>query len=184
MSWTLFVEGPWDVAFVQWLLQYLGVKNVEVGKIGGGVSSLHKVANEILKSRAEGRRVALLLDADTDVQTTRRELATQVHALNLPVARSFLLPDDVREGALETLLKQLAPPSHEAVYRCFDDYEACLRGLDRNYTTPGAKARIFAYCEAVGAVTGPEKEYRNESHWDPEAPALRPLRGFLQGLVD
>ena len=161
----------------------------------------------------EYRNESLLLDADTDVQTTRRELATQVHALNLPVARSFLLPDDVRQAGsrgrardpleavgdagscpqstgrafvpaarrcsggrardpLEAVGAAFAVracawaagaafpsrpasrgPSHEAVYRCFDDYEACLRGLDRNYTTPGAKARIFAYCEAVGAVT-------------------------------
>ena len=102
MSWALFVEGRWDRVFIRWLLSHLGVENVEVAIVGGGVSSLHQVENQIVRSHDKGQRVALLLDADTDVNARRDELQEEIRRLGLPVARSFLLPDNVGEGELET----------------------------------------------------------------------------------
>ena len=61
MTWTLFVEGPYDQVCVRWLLQHLGVDGVKVMKIGGGVSKLGCVKNEILKHRDGGSRMAVLL---------------------------------------------------------------------------------------------------------------------------
>ena len=184
MSWTLFVEGASDKVFVEWLLGSLHVQTVRVVGVEGGVSHLRHVAPQIRRTHDEGRHVALLLDADTTPEDRRVELANEQHRLGLPVDRSFLLPDDTGPGTLETLLERMAPPQHQAVYGCSDAYEDCLRRLNRNYTTPGSKARIYAYCEAVGAKTGQDKEYDNPTHWNPEAPALEPLRWFLRGLVD
>ena len=82
-----------------------------------------------------------------NVQGTRD--SEQVRAC-LPIERSFLLPDDAVEGKLETLLEQMAPPSHRAVYGCFDNYQQCLRALDRGYTSPDSKARVYAYCGSGG----------------------------------
>ena len=109
MSWALFVEGDWDEVFVRWLLGRLGVENVSVSPIGGGVSMLRNVDNQIRRSSDEGNRVALLLDADTHPQQTRVDLATEIERLGLQVERSFLLPDDTGPGDLETLLEQMAP---------------------------------------------------------------------------
>lgn len=183
MNWTLFVEGPYDSALVRWLLQCLGiVDKVRVAIIWGGVSKLASVANEIHKSHNEGSRIAVLLDADSDVEHRRDELTKEIARLSLPIEQAFLLPDDTREGDLETLLEQLAPASHRAVYDCLDEYEACLRSLDSQYTTPNRKARVYAYCEAVGSNTGADKNYDDSTHWDRSAPGLEPLRQFLRGM--
>ena len=179
----MFVEGRYDKAFVCWLLRRMNVGNVRVVDIAGGVSKLENVANEILKSHNEGERVALLLDANSNVQHRRDELASEIDRLSLPIERTFLLPDDTGEGDLETLLQQMAPAAHQAVYGCFNEYEACLRRLNREYRTPNRKARVYAYCEAVGAETGPDKNYDDATHWNPEAPGLEPLRRFLRGLI-
>ena len=183
MNWALFVEGPSDKAFVSWLLRRMNLPNVRVAEMGGGVSRLQHVANEILKSHNDGRRIALLLDADSNVQHRRDELTNEIDRLNLPIERTFLLPDDAGEGDLETLLEGMAPTAHKEVYLCFSEYEACLRGLNREYRTPNRKARVYAYCEAVGAKTGPDRNYDEAMHWDPDAPELEPLREFLSGLV-
>ncbi len=127
MSWTLFVEGKWDEAFVLWLLRCLRInEDVRVRRIGGGVSYLRHVANEIRKEHDGGQRVALLLDADSDARDRRDELKTEIARLDLPIAKSFLLSDDGRGGDLETLLEQMVPSTHQAVCGCFDKYEECL----------------------------------------------------------
>lgn len=130
---------------------------------------------------------ALFVEGDYDeafAQQRGIDLATEIRRLRLPVERSFLLPDDTSNGRLETLLEQMAHPAHQAVYRCFDGYEECLRGHDANYVIPDFKARVYAYCEAVGAETRADKNYDDPRHWDREAPCLEPLREFLRRLVD
>ena len=134
MSWALFVEGRWDEFFVRSLLQRLGVEDVSVSRIGGGVPTLRMVASQIRRRRADGMRVALVLDADTDAAQTGEDLAKELRRLQLQVERSFLLPDDMTEGKLETLLERMAHPSHRIVYRCFDAYEECLRTADPSYS--------------------------------------------------
>ena len=183
MSWALFVEGDYDEVFVRWLWGTLDLEDdVEINRIDGGVSKLHSVQNEIRKSHDAGRHVALLLDADINPAHTREQLALQVARLDLLIERSFLLPDDVAPGDLETLLEQMAPAAHHVVYTCFDQYEQCLRAPDRDYTTPNRKARVYAYCNAVGAETGPNKNYADAAHWDPAVRGLEPLRRFLLDL--
>ena len=184
MKWTLFVEGKSDRAFVLWQLQRLAADNVQVAVIEGGVSKLESVANEILKSHNKGRHIAVLLDANSNVQDRRDELASEIDRLSLPIECAFFLPDDTGEGDLETLLERIAPDAHQAVYCCLDEYEECLRSLDQTYRAPDRKARVYAYCEAVGAETRSGKHYDNPTHWDPDAPALEGLRQFLRGMVD
>ena len=182
MNWALFVEGKSDHALVRWLLRRMGIDNVRVAEIGGGVSKLKHVANEMLKSRNSGERVALLLDANSNVQRRRDELATEIERWNLPIEKSFLLPNDPAEGDLETLLEQMAPAEHREVYGCLDAYETCLCRLDPEYKIPNRKARVYAYCEAVGAATGSNKNYDDATHWNPAAPGLERLRRFLRDL--
>ena len=181
MSWTLFVEGDYDEAFVRWLLGSLDVADVQVQRIDGGVTKLHSVANEIRKSHDAGRHVALLLDADTDPGSTREQLAEEVARLDLPIERSFLLPDDAAPGNLETLLEQMAPPVHRAIYDCFDEHQECLGRA--GYRLPDRKARVYAYCHALGLKTGPNKDYSDAAHWDAGVRDLEPLRRFLRALA-
>lgn len=184
MNWTLFVEGKWDQAFVRWLLQRLEIDDyIRVRTIGGGVSYLRHVDNEIRKEHDGGRHVALLLDADSDVRHRRDELEEEIARLGLPVSRSFLLPDDDREGDLETLLELMVPTTHQAVYGCFDNYRDCLHSLDPGYETPNRKQRVYAYCQAVGAETSENKNYDDTAHWNAGAAELEPLRRFLVAMA-
>ena len=87
MSWALFVEGRWDEFFIRSLLQRLGVEDVTVGRIGGGVTTLHMVAPQIRRARADGKRVALVLDADTNAKRTGDDLARELRRRELQVER-------------------------------------------------------------------------------------------------
>ena len=161
MSWALFVEGDWDEVFVRWLLGFLDVEDVQVHAIGGGVSKLRHAANEIQQeSRRRSTRSAAFGCRHRCRKHARSVGAEEVRRLRLPIDRSFLLPDDTGGGDLETLLEQMAPAAHQGVYDCFDQYETCLRTADRDYTTPNRKARVYAYCHAVGARSGPRQELR------------------------
>ena len=154
MSWTLFVEGKWDEAFVLWLLRCLRInEDVRVRRIGGGVSYLRHVANEIRKEHDGGQRVALLLDADSDARDRRDELKTEIARLDLPIAKSFLLSDDGRGGDLETLLEQMVPSTHQAVCGCFDKYEECLRSLERAYQELRRSGKLECDRAGIGATT-------------------------------
>ena len=120
----------------------------------------------------------------TSAKRTGEDLARELRRLELQVERSFLLPDDMTEGKLETLLERMAHPSHRVVYRCFDAYVECLRATDPSYSTPDSKARLYAYCHALGAELQAEKDYDDPAHWDHDVPSLQPLCEFLRGLAD
>ena len=182
-SWVIFVEGKADAVFVRCLLQFLGMSNVEVQDMGGGIDKLNSVAPAIHRTRDDGNRVAIILDANSHPQNRRKEFENKKTTLGLPIERVFLMPNDDKQGRLETLLEQIAAPAHQAIYGCFDTYENCLRDLDEKYTTPPGKARIYAYCEAIGAETGSDKKYDCTEHWDLKASALEPLKKFLRGLT-
>ena len=185
-SWVVFVEGKADAVFVRCLLQFLDMDNVAVQDIGGGIDKLKSVAPEIRRSRTrdDGNRVAIILDANSHPQNRGKEFENKKTTLGLPIERAFLMPNDDKPGRLETLLEQIAAPAHQAIYGCFDTYENCLRDLDEKYTMPPGKARIYAYCEAIGAKTHPKhREYDRPEHWNLEAPALEPLKKFLRGLT-
>ena len=181
--WTLFVEGPSDRALVRYVLRHLCVSNVSMEEIGGDVNCLRNVAPKMQSSRDAGNRIAVLLDADADPQRRRLELQHQQADHGLPVERSFLLPDDCRPGCLETLLEEMAVAVHRKIYDCFDAYERCLQHPDAGYQTPNRKARVYAWCEALGIKTGPCKNYDDMSYWNLDAPGLEPIKRFLSGLA-
>ena len=180
--WTVFVEGEGDQCFIECLLQHLDVFEVSTAVIGGRVTHLHKIANEIKKSHDAGNLIALLLDANCDFEGRRREFLTQKERLKLPVERFFLLPNDKDRGSLETLLEEMAVPEHRVLFDCFDEYEACRQKAGR-YQPPDRKGRIFTYCEALGIeTTAPERDYSDSCYWDLTTPALEPLKRFLVSL--
>lgn len=184
--WKVFVEGKADNRFVSTLLKMLGVADVEVEEIGGGVSRLKvgTVRNQLERSRRAGCRIATILDADGCVAARRQELEEIKRDLALVIERSFWLPNDVDAGCLETLLEGVVVDEHRGVFDCLDQYVACLDKSDRGYAGPTGKGRIYAYCEAVDAERGEgQRNYRNEQHWNLNASVLGPLRRFLKGLA-
>ncbi len=182
-DWTVFVEGGDDKAFLDSLLDHLGKYNVRTEKMGGGVSKLSLIEPNISRARDRGNQVAVVLDADQDVAACRSCLLNVIRQNDLPVERSFLLPDNKKAGCLETLLEQIATSDHRYIYDCFDAYENCIDPSEHPYSLPNKKARIYAYCEALNIETnGTKRRYDDPSHWDLEVPDLDPLKRFLLGL--
>ena len=179
----LFVEGGEDKAFLDSLLDHLDVANVSTVEIGGGVSKLQKIKPNLSRALDSGNRIAVILDADSDFSNRRDEFLKCKNQFGLPIDRFFLLPDHKTSGCLETLLEQMAVPSHRGIYKCFDKYKTCLWDRGKPYCLPKPKARIYAYCEALGIETrGTERSYEDSLYWDLDVPELDPLKQFLYDL--
>lgn len=183
--WKILVEGKPDRKFVSTLVATLGLAEVEVEMIGGGVEHLKcgAVQNLIRRNRDVGARIATVFDANGDIEKKRRLCEEIKEEFGLDIERSFWLPNDADAGSLETLLERIAVPEHQEIFDCLDGYVDCLERLDPGYDGPCEKGRIFAYCEAVGAETdGVARDYERREHWDLEAETLEPLRAFVRGL--
>lgn len=139
--WTVFVEGESDIIFVESLLRHLNIPSVDLEEIGGGISKLKRIRQQIQRSYDRGRSVAVILDADSDIAQRRQDLSQTIEELSLPISRSFLLPDDQGSGSLETLLQELATDDHRAVHSCFEAYKYCLMNLSPRYSLPNMKGK-------------------------------------------
>lgn len=184
-SWTIFVEGKSDSRFLLCLLEHYSINNIEIERLGGGASRLPTLAPTIRRRHDGGHRIAVLLDADHKPERTRLQFQQQRDSLQLPISDDdlFLLPNDVDQGDLETLLEQISVAQYRGIYDCFDRYENCLLDESELFHLPNSKARIFAYCETLNIETHANKrDYGDSGHWDLAAPALVPLKKFLLGL--
>ena len=182
-AWTLFVEGPSDQRFLTCLLRHLDASPIMAAQIGGGISALPNVRPQMQRARADGRGIAVLVDADSNAAESRKKLGSTIEKHDLPIEKSFFLPNDKESGCLETLLEQIAVSEHREIYNCFDQYEGCLARQNSAYLRPDGKARIYAYCEALGIETHAKKrDYEDPVYWNLSAPALSPLKAFLRGL--
>ena len=180
--WRIFVEGKDDQRFLECLLQHMGLSEVSTDTIGGGVGHLHKVKNQIVRSRDEGNRIAVMLDANCDFTSRSEKFLATKDKLQLPVECFFLLPNQADPGSLEILLEEMAVPKHRVLYECFDEYEACRQEYGI-YHQPERKGRIYAYCEALGIeTTASGRNYSDSCFWDLNAAALEPLKRFLLSL--
>ncbi len=181
--WLLLGEGPADVVFLSALLQDLSLPDMEVGQIGGNYTRLKVVAvqNQIRRAADKGQRVALVLDADSD--ETRKECEKIIAEKALPVDRTFFIPNDTDPGDLEDLLEEATVDEHQCVLDCFREYEDCLTAANPRYVKPNKKAKIYAYCEAIGSEPKEDKRnYLNPSWWNLDIGALEPLKSFLRAL--
>lgn len=184
--WAIFVEGNDDKPFVELLTGRVQMLDAVVHRIGGGVRHLHKVAANIRRARDDGRRIALVLDADRNIVLRRREVERRIAELSLPICDKhvFLLPDNRRAGNLETLLEELAVAEHRAVFDCLDAYRDCLGQASESYRAPGSKGRIHVYCEALATDRKKvHRNYRDRQRWDLAARAVEPLMAFLDSLA-
>ncbi len=181
-DWVVFVEGKDDEHFIKCLLKHINIANVDIAPIGGGVSKLPKVANEIKKRQDAGSQIAFVLDANSNFEERCAEFLRQKDKLELP-DRFFLLPNNKDEGCLETLLEEMAIPDHRVVYDCLEKYGDCLRSKEGDYQLLNHKGRIYAYCEALNIETHPSKHnYGDPEYWNLNTPALEPLKQFLCNL--
>lgn len=166
-QWDVYVEGESDQQFLTCMARHLQVDGLVFQTIGTNLHGLKKMTPQLRRSHDAGKHVAVVFDANSDPKSQQRKLQRIIDEIGVPVLKSFLLPDDKRPGCLETLLEAISAAPHGAIYDCFDAYEKCLRDVDRNYPLPDKKARVYAYCQAIGSETRPGKrDYCNSGHWD------------------
>lgn len=178
---VVFCEGRSDKTFLDCVTRRMKIENLEMAPIGGGVSHLAKIAPQIRRRHDEGRRVALILDANSDPAGRRRSLDDTLAQLELTVFETFLLPNNRDPGCLEDVLEGLAVEDHRAIYDCLANYEECLMDCGPEYQAPHAKGKIYAYCEALGIETRDrERDYTDDRYWNLEAAEMEPLKQFLQ----
>lgn len=181
-AWRVYVEGDSDNRFLECLADHMHITNVEFSSIGGGLSKLPKIKTLMQQVSDEGKRLGVVVDANSDCHGQRDELTRIIAEIGVSVEKTFLLPDNARPGCLETLLQDIAVTPHQKIYSCFNEYEACLR--KDQYELPDGKARVYAYCSALGIQTKPiRRDYRDAKHWNLDAEALQPLKHFLQSLA-
>ena len=181
--WLVLGEGTADVVFLSALLQDLGLQDMEVDRIGGDYTRLKFVAvqNRIRRAADKGQRVALVLDADSG--ETRSECEKIIAENALPVDRTFFIPNDTDPGDLEDLLEEAIVGEHQCVLDCFLEYVDCLTAANPKYVRPNKKAKIYAYCEAIGSEPRADRlNYLNPSWWNLDIDALEPLKSFLRAL--
>ncbi len=105
-----------------------------------------------------------------------------------PREHIFLLPDNQREGDLETLMRDCVnrvDPNHETFFMdCWAGFDACLKAHNFNPTT--RKSMMTEYAAAFGVRTwdhnGINRAFFNDTLWNWQAPALAPLITFLYTL--
>ena len=84
---------------------------------------------------------------------------------------------------LQDLDLTLVADEHRRILECFEEYQECLSTTNPEYATPDRKAKIYAYCEAVGDEPKEKgRDYLNRSWWNLDAGELDPLRHFLMAL--
>jgi len=177
----IVTEGEEDLQFLKKYLHFLFGSTASDGDFKNlkGLGNLSGHVPTIQREIRGGAKALLILDANSNRQE-RREHVEKIlgrHSLgpNFPL---FLFPDDHSNGAVEDLLEQIIVSEHEGVFACFDGYKKCLNERKRNYTLPGAKGKIYAYKEAIGALRKGADQF-DSKYWNYDHPALGPLRDFL-----
>ena len=199
-SFTIYVEGIADVAFIKQYIHHLW--NVVVSE--NSIMSLDGWTN--LKGTTWQQRMRtntandviniVILDADKDIDARRADILNwkQDNGLEFEL---FLLPNDKDKGALEDLLENIINPNNRPIFGCWEDYEKALVELDipgrtpPPLTTPAKKTKIYGYLEALLGPTKVEKElikernrkYDNMMHWNLDAEYLEPLKEFLEKFL-
>lgn len=155
-----------------------------------------KQAIETLKpqfsfNRNQGKLNIVFLDAD-DIEERFKEVELSKSFMKEDFS-VFLLPNNQKNGDLETLLENIANPINKEIFECWNNYENCLEGKEnpanpgKTFTLPARKTKIYAYLEALlgsskkykELIKEPNRDYTNPNHWDLNHAYLEPLKTFL-----
>ena len=201
----IFVEGVTDQKFLQDIItEWYGItlsigtmdKPGEILSLGGKAAfnsqeAIKKLTPLFQQLSIQEIPAIVVFDADT-FKENYRYLTPHSSTHNFTF---FLLPDNQRDGEIETLLEEIICPDNRVVFDCWKEFENCLSGHETastesgRFTTPANKTKIYAYVETLVGNSDSEKEkikdrnrdYRNPKHWnlDPSHPPLKPLKEFL-----
>ena len=177
MKRYILVEGASDVSFITHYCKYLGFMPdssfmiIDMKGKGGLAKNMLSLEPELKK----GDKVAVILDADENVQQRRKE-AKAILGDEIPL---FLMPDDRSAGELETLL--LSTIDEDIILKCFDEYVACLEDKGINSSSVDNKAKLYAYTKLRKSVQ-PDKSFDTDL-WNFEHENFQAIAIFLKNFI-
>ncbi len=191
----LLVEGNDQRNFFGALARHISIESIQIQNFGGvdelrgfletlaasdefkdGVQSLGIVRDAEESARSAFQSVqSSLRNAGLFVPGRPRERAGDSPAVNV-----LILPDDDRQGMLETLLCETL--ANTPINDCIDDFLDCARALPNADIQRPDKSRAHAYI-----ATRPEPQFSvgyaaMRDYWDLDHDALRNARRFLLSL--
>lgn len=206
---NIYVEGNADVKFLSDYVEYLGLgqlsksieiknntakaslkkndgANVFINGIGGW-TNVQNVLPNIQSTLDDGGKVLVVFDADSEPDTRREEILDLLGKGLVNSSDVFLFPDNQQEGDLETLLENIIVDNNKFVFCCWSKFMDCLTKNDREQKMrlPNRKAKIFDYVSLLGRkAQEKDRNYKDSSLWNLDAPYLEPLRDFLVSALD
>lgn len=100
----------------------------------------------------------------------------------------YIWPNDERDGEIETLLRSLIPSNKEPIFKCIEDHQNCLRGLDiTNLKYADLKTEIGFYLHTSNEASEARKRnYKNQDFWNlnyENNDDLKKFIVFLKGVL-
>lgn len=197
---TIFVEGDADKQFILQFLESISLPVKEsciVKTLGWNNLISPKIEeaylNQMRRTSADGGINLVIFDADDNFEGRKNELFGWKERQNVNF-ELFLFPNNRVVGELEDLLEQIINPENQPVMDCWADYETALKKVSLPWrggtplTIPAKKTKIYAYLEVLlgisksekNKIKEPNRDYKNEKHWNLKAHALNELGDFLR----
>ncbi|MDI9319906.1 MAG: hypothetical protein QM530_05450 [Phycisphaerales bacterium] len=167
-----FVEGDADKVFLRDILQikfsvqFDKAQLDELIVIARGFNGLEKQIDEFKQieqyKKREGGINIILFDADYSGREINHGFKEKSKYLIEQKARlgiefvSFLFPDNLNDGTLETLLETCV--QHKSIIECWKGFEDCVKSKGNGYNVPANKTKVYAYLECLHGDTKAEKE--------------------------
>lgn len=192
-NFRIFTESKADIKFLKDYIEEVFIVKLEdenfdtLGswagyKAGGNLNA------SIKQNTEDGKTNILILDADVNIESRRKEVLEDFQKYNTPI-KLFLFPNDAHNGALENILCEIA--TKKDILACFDKYEECIKG----HETPIIKSKVFAYLDALlpsknknnnnhDLIQGKNRNYQNTDHWNLHHEFLNPLKEFLRPFFE
>ena len=189
----LLVEGTDDLKFFGFLLEHLGISNIQVVEYGGKNNFRNFIRTLQQVPKFENVfSLAVVRDANGDANSARQSVE---HALSdaqlwspgnggtgpdstLPVS-VLIMPPGRSDGCLETLLWETISAGVNSA--CIEDYIGCVEIPPEG--TRYAKAKIHTYLAAQPKPGLKIGESLASRYWDVNHSAFDPVKDFLRELA-
>lgn len=161
----------------------------------GGWTKLHLLDENIRQKTDAGGVNLVIFDADVKGNNggyikRMKKLESLRDSLDIEF-ELFLLPNNNKDGDLESLLEQCINNKHQGVLDCFYNYENCLKAYKKNgklvYRLPQRKAMMYSYVDAFPkskkedeALKKKDYFFSNKDIWEFDNAYIKPLSSFLK----
>jgi hypothetical protein len=201
MEIKIFVEGIADKVFIHDFISFhfniqLDDKNIITTEgwnlVEKNAQNSGMIINQMQINSDNNGTNLVIFDADNDFETRKSQILAWRDKQQVDF-ELFLWPDNKKNGDLEVMLENIINPVNQPIFDCWSKYENCLKkvtieGRDTQLTLPARKTKIHGYLETLYGPSNkqkkkakePNRDYRNEDHWNLNDGFLSPLKDFLE----